>query len=82
VGKTRRAYWRTPAYNFLRIIITLFCALVYGTMYYRRGAVRGVGGVGRGEGGGTERGEGREGRRQVDGWEGGLAVPCAAGGGR
>jgi hypothetical protein len=28
LGKTTKAYWRSPAYNFIRLMITTFCALV------------------------------------------------------
>lgn len=26
--KTTKAYWRSPAYNFIRLMITTFCAIV------------------------------------------------------
>lgn len=37
--KLSLAYWRMPSYNFMRIIITCICGLIYGSMYYKLGNV-------------------------------------------
>ncbi|WIA20601.1 hypothetical protein OEZ85_004985 [Tetradesmus obliquus] len=37
--KLTLAYWRMPAYNLLRLLMTVACAIVYGSMYYKVGKV-------------------------------------------
>ena len=31
------AYWRTPSYNFVRLMMTICTALLYGAIYYEAG---------------------------------------------
>lgn len=38
-SKALGSYWKSPAYNLLRLLMTAACALVYGTMYYKVGSV-------------------------------------------
>ncbi len=33
--KLTLAYWRNPSYNFMRLLLTLGCALIYGSLYYK-----------------------------------------------
>ena len=35
--KQHLAYWRSPAYNFMRIMYTLVAALVFGVLYWNQG---------------------------------------------
>lgn len=37
--KRTLAYWRMPAYNLLRLLMTIACAIVYGSMYYKAGRI-------------------------------------------
>ena len=37
--KFNLAYWRSPSYNFVRLLVTLLVSLLYGTTYYQRGQV-------------------------------------------
>lgn len=31
------AYWRTPSYNFVRYLVTVLVAVLYGSIYYKAG---------------------------------------------
>ena len=35
--KFNLAFWRSPSYNFIRLLVTVLVSLLYGTMYYQRG---------------------------------------------
>jgi hypothetical protein len=40
LAKFNLAYWRNPAYNFVRLGITLAVSLLYGTTYYKQGVIQ------------------------------------------
>ena len=35
--KFRLAYWRSPSYNLMRMLMTLLISLFYGSVFWRRG---------------------------------------------
>ena len=38
--KYRSSYWRNPSYNYLRFVVTVAVALLYGTIYYKAAAAQ------------------------------------------
>ena len=39
--KFTSAYWRMPSYNYVRYVMTVVTALLYGSLYYRAADIQG-----------------------------------------